>query len=151
MLGWLGNHSSPALMKGVRVMIEHLAHGVNSWGQQRGADRAATIFNALHGIQPAAKEVVYNKASTDKLIAELHEKAIRAQAEVEGQYAQVLALKAALQAVNSNHPLLMPSGEKYKDGSPKSGVRKFYERAFDAFMKTCGGNFALNPQAYREN
>ncbi len=132
-------------------MIEHLAHGVNSWGQQRGADRAATIFNALHGVQPAAKEIVYNKAATDKLIDELHEKAIRARADAEGRYAQVMALHEALKAVSPKHSLLLPSGENFKDGTAKSGVRKFYERAYDAFMKTCGGNFALNPQAYRKN
>ncbi len=132
-------------------MIEHLAHGVNSWGQQRGAARMGAIYNKIHGIQPAAQEIVYDKAATDKLIAELHERAIRAEAEHKGQYAQVLALKEALQAVNPKHPLLLPSGENFKDGSPKSGLRKFFERAFDAYMKTCGGNFALNPQAYRKN
>ncbi len=132
-------------------MIEHLAHGVNSWGQQRGAARMGAIYNKIHGIQPAAQEIVYDKAATDKLIAELHEKAICAQAEVAGQHAQVLALKEALKTANPNHPLLLPSGEKFKDGTAKSGLRKFYERAHDAYMKTCGGNFALNPQAYRKN
>jgi hypothetical protein len=115
-------------------------------GMARHEARMASWF------QPQAPvEQVYDKVATDKLIAELHEKAIRAQAEVKGQYAQVLALKEALQAVNSKHPLLLPSGEKFKDATSKSGLRKFYERAFDAFMKTCGGNFALNPQAYRKN
>jgi hypothetical protein len=85
------------------------------------------------------------------MIAKLKEKAIRAQADAEGHQAEVVALKEALKALNPKHPLLLPSGEKYHDGMLKSGLRKFYERAHDAFMKTCGGNFALNPQAYREN
>ncbi len=132
-------------------MIEHLAHGVNSWGQQRGADRAATIFNALHGVQPAAKEIVYDKAATDKLIAELNQRALVAEAVAEGRLQQALAFKAALETANSKHPLLQPSGFKFKDGSSKSGAHMVFERAFDGFLSKVGGFLGANPKAYRKD
>ncbi len=132
-------------------MIEHLAHGVNSWGQQRGAARMGAIYNKIHGIQPAAQEIVYNKAATDKLIAELNQKISVNSAIIHGERAVADALRDALAAVAPNHPLLKPSGIKFQDGTPKSGLRKFFEIGFDKRMKEIGGVFGLNPKAYRKD
>jgi hypothetical protein len=95
------------------------------------------IAGAIRGARQQAPQV-YDKAATDKLIADLKQRIDVASAVAAGREDQREALKEALAKFDPKHPLLQNTAYKFKDGQAKSKLRLIFEASFDKYLRTKG-------------
>ena len=108
------------------------------------------------GNMNSREPAVYNKASTDKLIAKLvaerdHQtlSAVLNGAQYLGAAAQRDALIEVVKKLSPSHPILQPSGKTFKDGKSKTNLRLFFEQTFDKELRRVGGIFGIKPESRR--
>lgn len=121
-----------------------MGHAINA--RRRAANLASTLDQANANIRYLNGVVAEYHAALEQLqarIAELSTQVAVAEASFAGRDAQMKAFMAQ----HPNSPLLADSGQRFRDGAPKTASRLLFERTFDAKAREMG---IVDPEQHRE-